>query len=183
MKKYLMTLLVICGMFLIGVQAHALSITPSNTALIIATGQDMAGNQNSTSKILEYIDAQGLVGTATELYKQDVGGAESGVLANSYNAALSESGGVITFTGGSYIGDPQFMLVKDGNNDPWWYLFNLTNVWNGTETIELSGFWPNNGSISHVSLYGTSTTSVPEPATLILLGLGLLGIAGIRRKK
>lgn len=38
------------------------------------------------------------------------------------------------------------------------------------------------GKISHTGEVGGGT-EVPEPATLILLGLGLLGIAGIRRKK
>jgi hypothetical protein len=36
------------------------------------------------------------------------------------------------------------------------------------------------GSIDNVSMVGT--TSVPEPATLLLLGLGLIGIAGANRK-
>ena len=37
--------------------------------------------------------------------------------------------------------------------------------------------------LSHLSVYGTPGTPVPEPATLLLLGSGLIGLAGIGRKK
>lgn len=38
----------------------------------------------------------------------------------------------------------------------------------------------NGHDISHLSAY--STKSVPEPTTLLLVGLGLVGVAGVRRK-
>ncbi|WP_367361272.1 PEP-CTERM sorting domain-containing protein [Syntrophus sp. (in: bacteria)] len=53
--------------------------------------------------------------------------------------------------------------------------------WDGTETIEVNGFWTGKGAISHLSLLGTST-AVPEPTTMLLLGLGLVGLAGVGRK-
>jgi hypothetical protein len=50
------------------------------------------------------------------------------------------------------------------------------------EDLVLTGFWPQNGAISHVALYGTAT-SVPEPATLSLLGAGLIGVFLGRRRR
>jgi hypothetical protein len=44
----------------------------------------------------------------------------------------------------------------------------------------LSNFWPNNGSISHVTIYGT--TSVPDGGSVVMmLGAALVGLAGMRR--
>ncbi len=63
------------------------------------------------------------------------------------------------------------------------------SVFNGTE---LSGRWyliikdvssfPDTGNDLYAWSISGTTTDVPEPATVLLLGLGLLGVAGIRRK-
>jgi hypothetical protein len=127
----------------------------------------------------------------TSQFKQDYGGGESGPLASSYTATITPAGDPsifqITYNGGSSVGPTAWLIVKDGNNSPGWYLFNLTDLgWNGTDTLDGSGFWPANGSISHIELFGDATpprTPLPAPNPLLLLGSGMLGMGIARRKR
>ena len=100
------------------------------------------------------------------------------------NTASDPADATITYTGGNIVGATAWLLVKDGNNNPAWYLFNLTTLgWNGTDVLQLTGFWPGSGAISHVALYGTPGTSVPDAGTtMALLGLGI-GALGFARRK
>lgn len=197
MRKVLLAAL-IGGLALAGTQAQALSITPGSSFLL-ATGTQTGQAQIDTAIAL-------YLGTATELYKQDVGGSESGSLAGSYATTFQPSdanptGATITYTGGQIVAPPSYLLVKDGNQIPAWYLFYLagpphtgTNPatvsagWDGMEQLVLTGFWEGaTGSISHVALYGTPRRPpdfpAPEPGTMLLLGTGLLGLAGVSRRK
>ena len=186
MKKLLGCFL--CVMLLtFGTQAHALlMIYPSSTYSHSGPEND----QNAIdAEILQYI------GISVELYKAEVGQGDSGLLANSYSTSFNNtpsdpSDATITYGSGDFVGQPAYLLVKDGKHNPGWYLFDLTGpppsadpplYWNGTETIQLSGFWPDQGAISHVSLYGAR--SVPEPATMLLFGTGILFVGVFGRKR
>ena len=181
MKRHVwMGALLVGALLLPAARAEALVITP-------ASGPVLTGNQTSQAQINAFIAA--ILGSAgaVELYKQNVGGGESGLLAGSYqteffNSPTDPEDATITYTGGAFVGGTSFLLVKDGNATPAWYLFNLTSLgWNGTEQLVLQNFWVGRGAISHVALYGTPTT-VPELSTLSLLAAGLLGVGALRRR-
>ncbi len=66
--------------------------------------------------------------------------------------------------------------------------FILTTTWEfiaGSSVIidELHLNFGNNFLVDNLELNGSGSSSVPEPATMVLFGLGLLGLAGVSRKK
>jgi len=75
-----------------------------------------------------------------------------------------------------------FYAVKAGSQFALYYVdpSQGSGYWS---TIHLQvGMRSNQPEISHLSALAGSTPPVPEPATLMLVGSGLLGLAGFRRK-
>jgi hypothetical protein len=178
----------------ISAPAQALILSPSspNPPLVDS------GNQNDTNDILEYLNDNYTLGTL--LYKAEVGDddapetVEEGPAQGSYttvfdNEPLDPEDATITWDGPGVITDPTYLLVKDGNQVPAWYLFDISS-WDGKETIYLTGFWPDEGAISHISIFGNEFDPDPDPdpdptpdggSVAMLLGMSLMGLAGIRR--
>src|SRR5688500_8899932 len=145
----------------------SLSITTTSSSLL------SSGNLTGVTDILNQIATEGYA-LGDTLYKKEYdGGAEYGGFKNKFNTTFvadavsgenqDASGGSITWNGPSYITNAEYLLVKDGNSKPAWYLFDISD-WDGKETIALSDFWPGKGAISHVAIYGgsSSTTTVPD---------------------
>ena len=174
------TLLIAAVMFVSAGQVEALSITPATTAVD-------SGDETSQAAINAIIAP--IIAPSVEVYKEDVGDPDEGTLASSYeteyfNSPDDPEDATITYVGGDIVNPTAYLLVKGGSQSPAWYLFNLTALgWDGMEELELTDFWVGRGAISHVTLYGGTATSVPEPATLSLLAFGLLGVGAVRRRR
>ena len=173
-----------------GAQAQALVITPDDCSVNGGGISCVVDTDPNTAKNPELSDLEAAFGITglEELYKDNVGGSEEGPLASSYettyaNTPSDPSDAWIKLTGGTIVDCSTgcVAVVKDGRQLPGWYAFDLTGLWNGIDDLHFEGFWPNQGSISHIALLSPSTT-VPEPGILALVGIGLLGL-GLRRLK
>ena len=200
MKLTIISKALLAAVALLGLSGTAgatIILSPSTSGVI--PGTSAMGPSNCEPGCVSTIF--GLSGVLSLLYKSDVSdnwldfgvGDDSGTYASSYRTVFSDttldpSDARITYQGGSDIDCGScYLAIKDGNQSPAYYFFNLS-AWNGQEEIRLQDFWPRNGAISHISIWGGGTpttppTTVPEPATLGLLGFGLLAAGLVRRRK
>ena len=182
---------------LISINANALILTPSDCGL------DNCFTSNDPSEP-SVSDIQDYIGTSTvlsNLYKSEVDGTvdfdaytstglNEGTYSGSYTTIFSNWGidpadALISYNLGTDVLScvECYLSIKggSGNNGSSLYIFDISS-WDGTEEIELTGFLPGSGAISNVAIWGGGEVDVPEPGTLALFGLGLLGMALGRRK-
>ena len=176
MKKYLASLMILCGVIVFAAHAHALTMNEVGSVDNLKNYTKLSNSGDTTE--LDWVNS--ILGTSfTSMVKYDT---EDG-------AGWQE----VTGATGVYAIDFQsespayfFIKVGVGRNDPPYTHFLYENLeslnWgvidlsvaDGITILEIA-------KLSHIGELGN--VAVPEPATLILLGLGLLGIAGFRRKK
>jgi hypothetical protein len=173
------------------VVALGVATAPAQAVLVINPA-DALGTISQTSNCNAACLSAILGYPVTEYYKANAGGTEEKPLAGSYTTVFGGGNETATVT---WDGPSLFdcgiciLLVKDGNNAPNQIYFDLGPDgygWDGMESIFISNplIWPNGGSISHVSIFAVSepTQQVPEPGSLTLLGLSLLGLASLSRR-
>ncbi len=154
------------------------TFTPGDVTLV---GTNPTNRNLSIDAIEDYWNVE--IGNL--LYKSEVdSGSEYGAAAPYYKTTYSNTpsdpaDALITWQGPSIIACPTcYLLVKGGSpTTASQYLFNLGS-WNGQDSISLLGFWPQQGAVSNIVLFGPAV--VPEPATLTLMLLGLGGVAASR---
>ena len=108
---------------------------------------------------------------------------EAGPFSGSYDISYEDdlTGFEITWIAGTPVAEASYLVAKDGNKHGHW-IFDISQ-WNGTETITVTGLWPDGGSLSHASIWGTPPTNVPDGGTsLLLLGMAVSVIGLIRRR-
>lgn len=170
MKKIILLCLLAVG--LVFMTTPVMAITYTNSGQYLGT---FGGNVNDIGDITDALESLGLT-TDCDLFSM-TGGED-----NDFDLGITYGDNNLSgtwFTDGTVrVGyyavkaGPQFALYLQDPSE-------TSGTWSTEDLLVGSGQIP---QISHLAATGCPN-EVPEPATLILLGLGLLGIAGIRRKK
>ncbi|HXS11766.1 MAG TPA: choice-of-anchor R domain-containing protein [Acidobacteriaceae bacterium] len=167
-------------------QVVAFSFTPTETAKLTGADLALAGSNNpvtGTSPLNLFIESNsgGTPGTILDTLTQ------SGSYPTYPTTAVMNftcSGSCSTLNAGT-----QYWIVgqqTDAANLAYWlWSFSDSGMWNFNQTNSATGPWTATtaGNFSAFDVTGTATPAVPEPASMALLGSGLLAIVAATRRR
>lgn len=165
-----------------GAEAQLTSVNPSCTFSVLdpapngspaCTGSWAGNNVNQQSDVLAHILATWGVNATYQ------GTTDAGMTGGPFSNVDGSATGSVTFNtplSGTFI-----LALKAANQFSLYFYGNASNI--GTIEYTTNGVAVNrNGTpqgLSHASVYFANTTSVPEPATVLLIGSGLLALMGM----
>ncbi len=183
MKRFLLNAMVLCGILLLAIPASSYTINSGTnvgsldtylTRIDLGSSGDATELNWAQNYLRTYLDDPTLVLTMDKNASSD------------YTFTLVDGGTSIYATKLADSPDFYFIKVGAGRFDPPYthYLFqNSALLSYAVFDIDSSGFDIKNiGKISHIGELG-ERVHTPEPGTMLLLGSGLVGLAGWGRKR
>ncbi|MBN1932286.1 MAG: PEP-CTERM sorting domain-containing protein [Desulfobacterales bacterium] len=147
----------------------------SSASSILGDWLNDTGNLNSNWSSLQSIPSTWAVNSETAIvYEFDAGTGMENV-----QGLFGVDNGLFVWLDGTYISG----ALAPGGASQWEYTFLFSNLSAGTHYLQVLREDHGGSTGWAVNFSGDKVAPIPEPATMLLLGISLVGLAGFGRKK